>query len=151
MEMRAVRSRIAMFRRHFNLLAEDILACYDTAIVALHGSHDVRYITVSVSPSNFKRIKEQAGGDTIAKHPGSGVECVLLFTDLYVRAEARVPDQDVVWSSNIGIYTPITTALIQMMERVVMGSKSTKYQIEHAKRVITAATLKAGNRLEKVS
>lgn len=151
MEMRAVRNRIAMFRRHFNLLAEDILACYDTAIVALYGPHDINYITVSVSPSNFRRIKEQAGADTITKHPQSGVECVLLFTDLYVRAEARVPDQDVLWSSNLGIYSPITIALVQMMEQVVMGAKSTKRQIEHAKRIITLANLKAGNRLEKVS
>jgi hypothetical protein len=151
MDMRAVRSRIAIFRRHFNLQAEDILACYDTAIVAMHGPHDIKYITVSISPSNFKLVKAQAGEEAVTKHPGSGVECVLLFKDLYVRAEARVPDQDVVWSSNLGIYTPITIALIDMMQRVVMAPKSTKRQIEHAKRVIAGATLKAGNRLEKAS
>jgi hypothetical protein len=150
MDMRAVKNRIAIFRRHFNLEGQDVLACYDTAVVALFGPHALSYITVSVSPSNYKKLKAQAGEDAITKHPGSGVDCILVFGDLYVRAEARIPDQDVLWSSNLGIYSPRGPHLCQMMDSIILGARSTKKQIEHAKRVNAAIALKTNGKKELV-
>lgn len=144
MEIRTVRHLIANLRRHYGFSGEDILACYDTAVAALFGSHNdlqnlhnMHYVTVSISPSNYKLLKEKVGQDVVCKHPGSNVECLKLFGDLYVRSETRVANQDVKWSKNIGCYTPKADHLVQMMERVTMAASSTKKQIEHANRIIT--------------
>lgn len=136
MELRTVRHQIANLRRHYGLHGSDILACYDTALVALFGLHTVKYVTVSVSPTNWKALSEKVDLDAQVKHPGSGVPCLKLFDNLYVRAESRVGDTDVLWSANTGCYSPTSKYLCDSLQKVVMASKSTKRQIEHANNVL---------------
>ncbi|ABY62922.1 hypothetical protein ST201phi2-1p089 [Pseudomonas phage 201phi2-1] len=146
MEQRSIRSLIANLKRHYNLMGEEILACYDTAVNGLWSLTEVKYPTVSVSPSNWKKLADKLDLDAQVKHPGSNVPCLLLFNGLYVRSEARVADCHVLWVSTLGCYCPTSQYLVDSMQRVVMSSKSTKKQIEYANRVLNAIN----KRLEKV-
>lgn len=144
MEMGKLRHLISNLRRHYNLSGEDILACYDTAVWALFGSsndlqnaHDLRYATVSVSPAQFKRLKEQLDESYQCKHPGSNVPCLKFFDDrLYVRSEHRIKDEDVIWSKRTGCYTPVARKLWNQLEAIVMSKSSTRKQLGHANTVL---------------
>ncbi len=138
MELRKVRHLIANFRRHYNLNGDDILACYDTALVALFGYHTVDYVTISISPAHWKRLVDKLDLDAQVKHPGSGIPCLKLFNRLYVRSETRVDDSDVVWSKNTHCYTPTAKYLGESFQRILMSSRITKKQMEHANRLVEA-------------
>lgn len=137
MNNRTVKHAIANLRRHYNLKGEDILACYDTAVQALFDGSDLAYITVSVSPSNYDKLKSLQSEESIVKHPGSNVECIKMFGDMYVRSEARIPDAEVRWSKAIGAYTMTPDGLVKQMEAITLAPSSRKKQIDHANRIIT--------------
>lgn len=139
MSPRIVRHLIANLRRHYNLHGTDILACYDTGLVALFDRHaiDLEYATVSVSPSHWRELSAKLAEDAHVKHPGSGVPCLKLFGKLYVRAEARVGDMDVEWSNVTLCYTPTARYLRDSFERILMGSRITRAQMDHANNLIS--------------
>lgn len=137
MELITIRHKIANIRRHYGLDGNDMLACYDTAISALIGHHPIDYVTVSISPSNWKDLSNRVDPSCLVKHPGSNVECIRVFNDVYIRKEVRVPDQDVVWSKYIGCFTPTARKLMSSMEAITLAKSSTRKQIEHANRVMT--------------
>lgn len=142
MDTRTARHLISNLRRHYNLQGVDILACYDTAVVALRdrvndiARTQLSYVTVSVSPANFKRLKTMLTPEDIFKHPGSNVECLKLFGRLYVRSEVRVSDENVQWSSSMGCYTLTPDYLIDVMQRVTIAARSSKKQVTHANEIL---------------
>lgn len=137
MNNRTARHYISNLRRHFNLSGEDILACYDTAVQALFDGQDLAYVTVSISPTKYRELKAKVATTMVTKHPGSGVECINLFGDLYVRSEARIPDAEVRWSKAIGAYTMTVDGLVKQMEAITLAPSSKKKQIDHANRILT--------------
>lgn len=139
-----VRHLISNLRRHYNIRGEEILTCYDTAIAALRPYHGIPYATVSISPKRWTDLHKRTGDAYVTKHPGSNVECLLLFGSLYVRREARVDDSRVMWCPNTGCYTVGWIHLKESMESIVAGN-STKKQIKHASNVLsTLATVIKG-------
>lgn len=136
MELKIVRHQISNLRRHYGLHGSDILACYDTALVALFALYAISYVTVSISPTNWKKLSVQVDKELHLKHPGTGVPCLKLFDNLYVRAESRVDDTNVQWSTNTGCYTPTSNYLYNSLQQVVMAPKSTKKQIEYANKTL---------------
>ena len=141
MEQRTVRHHISTLRRHFGFKGEDILACYDTAIVGLFPMHCVKYATVSISPAHWKELQQKLGDGYVLKHPGSNVECLKLFDGLYVRKETRVPDDSVLWLPGLGCYGPTSLHLNMGLDKVIMSASSTKKQIGHASTVLAELKL----------
>lgn len=139
MNSRLVRHLIANLRRHYNLQGTDILACYDTGLIALFPRHviEMKYVTVSVSPTHWRELSAKLNQDAHVKHPGSGVPCLKLFGKLYVRSQARVGDMDVEWSKVTLCYTPTARYLRDSFERILMGSRITRDQMEHANNLIS--------------
>lgn len=131
-----VRHLISNLRRHFNIRGEEILACYDTALVILQNNHLAKHVTVSVSPSNWKKLADRLDLDHLVKHPDIGVVCIKLFGKLYVRSESRVADDSVKWVPSFCCYTPTMGHLLSSMEKVIMGSKSTKKQVAFAENML---------------
>lgn len=136
MSTRKIKHLISNLRRHYNLQGQDILTCYDTAFAAIEPDTIIQYVTVSVSPSNWKKLSDLLPVETIVKHPGSNVECLKLFDELYVRKETRVADDNVMWLSSVGCYTPTKTYLVESLAKVVMAKASTKKQITHANSIL---------------
>lgn len=135
--------RIATFCRHFNLQHDEVLACYETAVEAHLDRDRSTCTTISVSPTNWRKLVELLGEDRIVKHPGSGVQCINMFDNLYVRSEARVPDQDVEWAKNIGCYIPTLGYFTQSLQNVIMAPKSSKRQVAYAQSLLSSITAKA--------
>lgn len=136
MNHQKIRHLISNLRRHYNIRGEEILTCYDTAIVALRPYHDILYATVSISPKRWADLHKRVGDEPLTKHPGSNVECLKLFGNLYVRREARVDDSRVIWSPNTGCYTINWIHLKESMDQIISGN-STKKQIKHASYVLS--------------
>lgn len=136
MELKSIKHQIANLRRHYGLNGDDILACYDTAMVALGNYTTIKYITVSINPINWKSISVKVDPGNIVKHPDTDVQCIKLFDNLYVLSQFRVRDTDVLWSSKLNVYTPTTSYLIFRMEKVLCASKSTKKQLEYANNLL---------------
>lgn len=139
MNTKQIKNLITNFKRHYNLQGQDILACYDTAISGLFGDNvPLQYVTISISPTNWKALVEKIGVEYVTKHPGSNVECVELFdSKLYVRREVRVSDDNVEWVKSIGCYSPTVQYLNENLSAVVLGSKSTKKQVAHAEATLS--------------
>lgn len=132
MDQRSARHQISNLRRHYGIDGDAMLACYDTAILGLHPYTEVGYVTVSISPTNWKLLCEKVSEETFVKHPGSNVDCIKLFGKLYVRKESRVNDDNVVWAPNLGCYTPTNRYLRESLDRIMMSASSTKKQLAHA-------------------
>lgn len=137
MNIRDIRHKIANVRRHYGLHGIDMLACYDTAVAALVSYHTVDYVTLSISPSNWGKLVSRLDKSFQCRHPGSNVECLKVFDNVYIRKETRVPDDEVLWSKNTGTYTPTAGKLTFQLDAVSLAARSTKKQIDHANRVLT--------------
>lgn len=140
MTMGELRHLIASFKRHYNLLSDDIIACYDTSIWALFGSSndlqdicDLHYVTVSVSAAQFKRLEEQLGETYMCEHPVSDVQCLKLSGGrLYVLSEQRLNNKDITWSKRTRCYTPVARILWNKFEAIASSELSTEDQIRYA-------------------
>lgn len=124
-------NKIAMLRRHFGIKGEDLMAAYDTAIAAHQPLTEVKYVTLSTSREIWDRLAENPNIER-AKHPGTNVECLKMFGNLYLRKQNRVPDEDIVWAPGLGCYTPGNRYLYNHFQNLIMSSSSTKKVIAYA-------------------
>lgn len=131
MNARDAKHHIATMRRHYGLQGEDILACYETAIAAIYPRYGMPYVTVSVNKPHWDKIRAMLPEEAVVKHPGVNVECLLLFGNVYVRKQARVSDEDIVWSKEFGCYVPGTRFLYNQFQAMITNSSSTKKVIAY--------------------
>lgn len=129
-------SKIAMLRRHFGIKGEDLMAAYDTAICAHQPRVYLEYVTVSTSREIWDRLADNPNIER-AKHPGTNVECLKMFGNLYLRKQNRVRDEDIIWVSSLGCYAPGNRYLYNHFQNLIMSSSSTKKVIAYAEGLVS--------------
>lgn len=122
--------RINHLRRHFGVNGEDLLAIYDTAIAGYQPYAELDYISLSTSKVVWDRIAANPNVER-AKHPGTNVDCLKMFGDVYLRKQNRVIDEDVVWLSSLGCYVPTVRYMHNQFQHLIASSSSTKKMIAY--------------------